>query len=103
MGMDTEATEEEEVRSIHRLGMCSLVCDMLKLVGMGWPWGLHCICIERRWILSRKRQRRKDITDDLDDERGMGGTAMVSIDNSVIAICPHKRFIPLPLLCILTL
>lgn len=28
-----EATNE--VRSIHRLDLCSLVCDMLRMVGMG--------------------------------------------------------------------
>lgn len=37
-GMDMEATNK--VRSIHRLGLCSLVCDMLKLVGMGRSRGL---------------------------------------------------------------
>ena len=47
-----EATKE--VRNIHRLDMCSLVCDMLKLGGMGRTWGLHCICIGRRWIMWAK-------------------------------------------------
>ena len=36
VAMGMEATITEEVRSIHRLDMCSQVCDMLKSVDI---WG----------------------------------------------------------------
>ena len=49
LDMGLEATQD--IRSIHRLDMCSLVCDMLKLIDMVRTPGLHCICMERRWML----------------------------------------------------
>lgn len=47
MGM--EATWE--VRSIHRLDMCSLVCDMLKSVGRGGVGACIAFAFERRWMM----------------------------------------------------
>lgn len=64
-----EATNE--VRSIHRLDLCSLVCDMLKMVGMGRSRGSLALHLYGTALDDGSREpraiRSQKMTDDLDD------------------------------------